>query len=39
LNAERPGDLYSHIARMVDEKVNLDAADPESKYHEISKKL
>lgn len=39
MNSERPGDLYSHVARMVEKKVNDHAADKTSKYHLIAVKL
>ena len=39
MNAEKPGDLYSHVASMVERKVSQDARDPSSKFHEIAKKM
>jgi DNA-directed RNA polymerase len=35
----RPGDVYTHVAKMVEEKLEKDKADSSSKYHELSKKL
>ena len=39
MNAEKPGDLYSHVASMVEKKVNQDANDPNSPHHAIAKKM
>ena len=36
---ERPGDVYTHVAKMVEAKIEKDMADSTSKYHELSKKL
>ena len=35
----KPGDIYTHVANMISAKVEKDAADPESKYHNIATKL
>ena len=39
MNDEKHGDLYSHVAAMVEEKVLADSNDPDSKFHEIAKKM
>jgi len=39
MNAVKPGDLYSHVARMVEGKVKLDAEDELSQSNKIAKKL
>lgn len=35
---ERPGDVYTHVAKMVIKMVDEDIANPESINHEIAKK-
>lgn len=39
MNAVKPGDLYSHVARMVETKVQQSAEDELSKDSKIAKKL
>ncbi|EAR93244.2 DNA-directed RNA polymerase (macronuclear) [Tetrahymena thermophila SB210] len=39
MNAQKPGDLYSHVARMVEQRVGKDANDDLAKYNAIAKKL
>lgn len=36
---DRPGDVYSYVAGMVERRVDSDVLDPSSKYHELAKKL
>jgi len=39
MNTEKPGDIYTHVANMVQGKINVDAANPEAKHHVLAKKL
>ncbi|KRX08397.1 hypothetical protein PPERSA_08596 [Pseudocohnilembus persalinus] len=39
INSERPGDLYTHVAKMVQKKVEQHAMQPDHKFHEIAIKL
>jgi len=39
MQSDRPGDIYTHVANMVQERVNQDAQNPASKYHNVAKKL
>ena len=39
MNNEKPGDLYSHVAAMVELRVQADCLNEETKYNEIAKKL
>lgn len=39
VNREIPGDLYTHIAKMVEEKISKDCEDPENQHFELAKKL
>lgn len=36
---ERPGDVYTHVAKMVIKSIDKDIADPNSQYHELAKKV
>jgi len=36
---ERPGDIYTAVANMVQERINMDAENPASKHHKLAKKL
>ena len=36
---EKPGDIYTHVANMVQERVQQDSENPSSKYHNIAKRL
>ena len=38
-NREKPGDIYTHVANMVHDKVLRDSADPECKFYRIAQKL
>ncbi len=39
MNNQKPGDLYSHVAGMVELRVLNDCNNPDSRFHEIAKKL
>lgn len=39
MNQERPGDIYSHVARLVEAKVQEDSMNKDSKYYELAQKL
>ncbi len=39
MNAINPGDIYTHVANMVDKRVREEASDPTKKYFELAKKL
>jgi DNA-directed RNA polymerase len=34
-----PGDLYTHVAKMVEERISADAANPECENYELAQKL
>ena len=36
---ERPGDVYTHVAKMVIKLLEEDMANPESENHQLAKKL
>jgi DNA-directed RNA polymerase len=36
---DKPGDVYSHVAKMVELKIMKDVKDDSSKNHELAKKL
>jgi DNA-directed RNA polymerase len=38
-NTDKPGDVYTHVANMVQSRVNADAKDAASPYHRIANKL
>ena len=38
-NSDKPGDIYTHVANKVQEKVDEDAENPASQHHNIAKKL
>ena len=39
VNRDIPGDIYTHVANMVEEQLSLDVVNTEAKYHEMAKKL
>lgn len=39
MNTNRPGDIYTHVANMIADKVEKDANNPTSKYYEIACKV
>jgi len=39
MNTEKPGDIYTHVANMVQGKIDRDANDPNAKFHLLAKKL
>lgn len=39
MKTDRPGDVYTHVANMVQARVNADAKNTESEFHDIATKL
>jgi len=39
MNSEKPGDLYSHVAGMVETRVHADSLDPSNKYYKLAQKI
>jgi DNA-directed RNA polymerase len=36
---EKPGDVYSHVAGMVERQVNSDASKTDSEFHKVALRL
>ena len=39
MHSDKPGDIYTHVANMVQQRIDEDAELPTSKYHNLAKKL